>query len=343
MAFANFPEQKQVVELLQRSLERGRLAHAYLFTGHQLTDLATLARTLAKTLNCQAPVRRAPGGPAVDCCDECSSCRKIDGDNHADVHWARPESKSRVITIDQMRGLMHEIHLKPNEAEYKVAVVEAADRLNAQAANAFLKTLEEPPAKSILILLTTEPQRMLETILSRCLRLNFAGDGGRRLAPAQMEWLRSFGELAAAEQKSLMGRYRLLGALLKKLGEVKEEIEKALAARSPLERYDDVDPKLREKWEEELTAAIEAEYRLQRADLLGTLQWWLRDVWLGTLSLDGGLLNFPELASAGQVAKRLSAKQAMENLRVLERTQRLLHSNVQEALALEVGLLKLHL
>ena len=343
MAFANFPEQKQVVELLQRSLERGRLAHAYLFTGHQLSDLGALARTLAKTLNCEAPVRRTPGGPAVECCDKCASCRKIEGDNHADVHWARPESKSRVITIDQMRGLMHEIHLKPNEAEYKVAVIEAADRLNAQAANAFLKTLEEPPPKSILILLTTEPQRMLETILSRCLRLNFAGDGARRLAPAQMEWLKSFGELAAAEQKSLMGRYRLLGALLKKLGEVKDEIEKALAARSPLERYDDVDPKLREKWEDELTAAIEAEYRLQRADLLGTLQWWLRDVWLGTLSLDGGLLNFPELASAGQVAKRLSAKQAMENLRVLERTQRLLHSNVQEALALEVGLLKLHL
>ena len=343
MAFADFPEQKQVVELLQRSLERGRLGHAYLFTGHEPGDLAALARTLAKTLNCQAPVRRAPGGPAVDCCDECASCRKIDDGNHGDVHWARPESKSRVITIDQMREMMHEIHLKPNEAEYKVAVIEAADRLNAQAANAFLKTLEEPPAKSILILLTTEPQRMLETILSRCLRLNFTGEGGRRAAPAQMEWLRSFGELAAAEQKSLMGRYRLLGALLKKLGEVKEEIEKALAARSPLERYDDVDPKLREKWEEELTAAIEAEYRLQRSDLLGTLQWWLRDVWLGTLSLDGGLANFPELASAGQVAKRLSAKQAMENLRVMERTQRLLHSNVQEALALEVGLLKLHL
>ncbi len=97
-----------------------------------------------------------------------------------------------------------------------------------------------------------------------------------------MEWLAGFGELAAAEQKSLLGRYRLLGALLKKLGEVKEEIEKALTARSPLERYDDVEPKLREKWEEELTAAIEAEYRLQRADLLVAVQWWLRDVWLQT-------------------------------------------------------------
>lgn len=343
MAFTDFPDQKQVVQLLQRSLERGRLAHAYLFTGHLLTELQALARTLAKTLNCRQPVRRSSNGPPIDCCDRCPSCLKINGDVHADVHWVRPESKSRVITIDQMRDLMHEIHLRPNEAEYKVAVIEAADRLNVQAANAFLKTLEEPPAKSTLILLTTEPQRIMETIISRCLRLNFAVESGRLLAPAIKEWLVGFGELAAAEQKSLLGRYFLLGALLKKLSELKGEIEKVVTARSPLERYDDVDPKLREKWEDELTAAIEAEYRLQRSDLLVALQWWLRDVWLQTLSLGRDLLNFPELASTGRVAIRLSANQAMENLRVLERTQRLLGSNVQEALALEVGLLNLNL
>ncbi len=158
-----------------------------------------------------------------------------------------------------------------------------------------------------------------------------------------MEWLAAFGEMASSEQKSLMSRYRLLGVLLKKLGEVKGEIEKSLAARSPLERYDDVDPKLREKWEDELAAAIEAEYRLQRSDLLVAVQWWLRDVWLRSLRLEGGLLSFPELASTGRVAGRVSASQAMENLGVLERTQRLLWSNVQEALALEVGLLKLNL
>ena len=104
-----------------------------------------------------------------------------------------------------------------------------------------------------------------------------------------------------------------------------------------------MDPKLREKWEEELAAAIEAEYRLQRSDLLVAVQWWLRDVWLQALRSEGGLLNLPQLASAGRVAGRVSASQAMENLRVLERTQRLLGSNVQEALALEVGLLKLNL
>jgi DNA polymerase III subunit delta' len=344
MSFRDFPEQKQPVTLLQRSLERGRLAHGYLFSGHSLGELETLARTLAKTLNCQDPVRLVPGGPAVDCCDQCVNCRKIDAENHADVHWVRPESKSRVVTIDQMRDLMQEINLKPNEAEYKVAVIVAADRLNVQAANAFLKTLEEPPAKSILVLLTTEPQKILETILSRCLRLNFGGEGNKSLAAAQMEWLGAFSELAATEQKSLLGRYRLLGVLLKRLGELKEEIEKTLTARSPLERYDDVDSKLRDKWEEELSAAIEAEYRLQRSDVLALLQWWLRDVWLQTMSLGGAeLLSFPELPTAALVAKRISSEQAMKNLQVLERMQRLLGSNVQEALALEVGLLELQL
>jgi DNA polymerase-3 subunit delta' len=343
MAFADFAGQKQAVTLLQRSLERGRLAHAYLFAGHEISELEALARTLAKTLNCQHPSRASKAGPATDCCDECPSCGKIDGDNHADIHWVRPESKSRVITVDQMRELMHEIHLKPNEAEFKVAVIAAADRLNPQAANAFLKTLEEPPAKSILILLTTDPQRLLETVVSRCLRLNFGAEGGKALAGPQMEWLKAFSEMAAAEQKSLLGRYRLLGVVLKKLGEVKEEIEKNLTARSPLERYDDVDPRLREKWEDELVAAVEAEYRLRRMDLLSALQWWMRDVWLQTLAVGADLLNFPQMSGTGKVARRISSAQATQNLRVLERIQRLLGSNVQEALALEVGLLELSL
>ena len=111
MAFTNFPKQLPGVQLLQRSLARGRLGHAYLFTGDRLEELESFARTLAKTLNCQDPVRT--GGVATDCCDECLSCRKIDGDSHADIHWARPESKSRVITIDQTRALMREIQLKP--------------------------------------------------------------------------------------------------------------------------------------------------------------------------------------------------------------------------------------
>ena len=341
MAFKNFGRQMQGVQLLQRSLARGRLGHAYLFTGHRLEELEWLARTLAKTLNCQKPVKT--GSVATDCCDECLSCRKIDRETHADIHWARPESKSRVVTVEQMRDLMREIQLKPTEAEYKVAIIVAADRLNPQAANAFLKTLEEPPAKSILILLSTEPQRILETILSRCLRLNFASETGYAPDEAQSEWLARFGALAASGQKSLLGRYRLLDVLLQKLGEIRACVDEALTARSPLQRYDDVEKDLRERWEDELAAAIEAEYRRQRADLLLLVQWWLRDVWLRTLAVGGELLNFPPMAGTEAVAGKISPRQALENLQTLEQTQRLLYTNVQEALALEVGLLKLHL
>ncbi len=342
MAFSDFPDQQQGAQLLQRSLERGRLAHAYLFTGHQIEELEALAQTLAKTLNCQQPVRGS-NGLAIDSCDRCINCQKIQNGNHADVHWIRPESKSRIISVEQMRHLMQDINLKPTEAEYKIATIVAADRLNVQAANAFLKTLEEPPSKSILILLTTEPQRLLETILSRCLRLNFAGDGLRPLPPAQMEWLAKFSEMAAAEQKSLLGRYRLMDVLLQKLNEMKSAIEESLTARSPLQRYDDAEKNLRDKWEDELNAAIEAEYRRQRADLLLIVQRWLRDIWLQTVASGHELLNFPELANGSKVAQRITSAQALENLQVIESTQRLLHTNVQEALALEVGLLKLNL
>jgi DNA polymerase-3 subunit delta' len=341
MAFADFPEQVQGVKLLQRSLGRGRLGHAYLFAGDELGELEGIARTLAKVLNCLQPVRTE--GVATDCCDGCVNCRKIENGNHADVHWVRPESKSRVVTMDQMRGLMREIYLKPTEAEFKVGVVVAADRLNVNSANAFLKTLEEPPAKSVLILLTTEPQRLLETIVSRCLRLSFGGAAAVRLQPEERAWLEEFGAAAAGGQKSLLSRYRLLDVVARRLAETKKSVEESLTARSPLEKYEDAEKDLRERWEDELTAAVESEYRRLRGELLQLVQWWFRDVWLRTLGETGGLLSFPESQATATLAQRVGGAGALENLRVLEQTQRLLHTNVQEALALEVSLLRLRL
>ncbi|MEI8041210.1 MAG: DNA polymerase III subunit [Verrucomicrobiota bacterium] len=367
MAFKDFPAHAQSVSLLQRSLERGRLAHAYLFTGHQLDALECLAGTLAKTLNCLEPVSR--NGVAVDCCDRCLNCRKVEDGNHADVFWVRPESRLRQIKIGQIvrrddsppRVLLDAVNLKPTESQYKLAILVAADRMNEPAANAFLKTLEEPPPRSVLILLTTEPQRLLETILSRCLRLNFAGDGPPKAGPAQMEWLTAFSDMAAADQKSLLSRYRLLDVLLRKLTELRTGIEETLAARSPLGKHEEAEDDLRSRWEQELKAAVEAEYRRQRGEFLLALQWWLRDVWLQTLGEGQGsksgwagsaetalsspkdLLVFPELAGTQRVARRLSPNAAVENLRIIEDLQGLLHTNVQEPLALEVGLLKLQL
>jgi len=341
--FADFTEQAKVTQLLQRSLERNRLAHGYLFGGNALGDLEDMARTLAKTLNCLAPTQRAANGLALDSCDACDNCRRIDHFNHPDVLWVRPEMKSRAISIDQVRELMRTVNLKPTAAEFKVGIIVAADRLTMPAANAFLKTLEEPPSKSVLILLSTEPQRILETILSRCLRLTFAGEGARFDA-GQLEWMASVSSIAAEGQKGLLGRYQLLGMIAKRLAEQREAIETALTERSPLETYENLEPGLRDKLEAELEASIEAEYRRQRTELIGAFQWWLRDVWLHTLTAGNELLTFPDFASSsGAVAGRITPNDALRNLEEVDRLQRQLHSNVQEALALEVGLLKLKL
>lgn len=343
--FADFPEQKTVIEILQRSLERNRLAHGYLFSGSSQEELEAVARTLAKVLNCQNPPKCGPNKIPIECCDKCDSCVRIDNANHPDVLWVRPEMKSRVIGIDQVRDLIQTINFKPTIADYKVGVIVCADRMNAAAANAFLKTLEEPPSKSILILLTTDIQRILETIISRCLRLNFAGEGAH-FSPRHKEWVNTFSAVAAESGRGLLPRYRLLGLLLKELGAEKEEIEAALTERSPLEKYNDIDSDLREKFEKELLAAVEAEYRRQRNDLLAALQWWLRDVWLQTVSSSpSDFLGFPDLAPAAQaIGKRISAADARDNLEVIDDLQRQLsNTNVQEALALEVGLLKLKL
>ncbi|MBN2506055.1 MAG: hypothetical protein JXQ71_05120 [Verrucomicrobia bacterium] len=344
MGFGAFPQQQGVVQLLQRSLERGRLAHAYLFQGGDLAELQAMARTLAKTLNCERPPRRGPRGLALDCCDTCPNCRKIDAANHPDVLWIRPESKLRIITVEQIRDLLKTVYLKPTHAPFKLAIVAGADRLKTEAANAFLKTLEEPPSDSILLLLTTDPQRVLETIVSRCLRLAFAGESAPLLDPAGAQWLDQFSHVAGQEQKSLLGRYQLLSVLLRKLTALKDTISAAETRQSPLESHDDAEPALKEKWEQELSAAIESEYRRQRADLLRGVEGWFRDIWIGTQQLERDLLMYPQLEErTRQVASRLTPASAMNNVRLLEGLQRLLHSNVQETLALEVALLKLNL
>jgi len=190
--------------------------------------------------------------------------------------------------------------------------------------------------------------------------LSFAGEGAQQLDPGQLDWLSSFSQMAAAPQKSLLGRYRLMDGLLGKLNQLRQSIEENLKARSPLQQYQEAEEEVRDRWESELAAAIEAEYKRQRADLLAVIQWWLRDVWLLTLTPRFGgparqppgpaapppadaLLSFPQLPASRQVARKISSRQAMENLQVIEHLQRWLGTNVQEALALEVSLLKLRL
>ncbi len=334
---------RTAAELLRRSLARGRLGHAYLFSGDDLDALEAAAVDLARLLICEQPPERAENGSPLASCGICRQCRRIAARIHPDVTWVHPESKIRQITVDQTREVIRILNLRPAEAPRKVAVFVAADRLNPGAANAFLKTLEEPPAGSVILLLSTEPDRVLETMISRCLRLSF-GAGTVPMTDSVRTWVTGFAASVAETKSGLLSRYRLLGNLLQGLGEIRVALEEVLTAESPLTKYVDASGDQKEHWEKELVATIESEYRRRRGEFLSGILAWLRDVWLIADGHGTAPLFLPEAEVASRtVAGRLEPGSARRNLDAWERTHRLLYTNVQEALALEVGLLRLHL
>lgn len=156
---------KPVRLLLQQGIRRDALAAAYIFAGPAGVGKKLLALLLAKSLNCLA------GGGDLDCCGSCASCRKIDTGNHPDVQLIVPDTK--VLKVDQIRSLIQEINFRPFEGRRRVFILDDADRMNEEAANCLLKTLEEPPEKSILVLITASLYALLPTIRSRGQILNF--------------------------------------------------------------------------------------------------------------------------------------------------------------------------
>ncbi len=346
MAFAQIISEIPTLDILKKSIERQRIGHAYLFTGANREILEKAAISFAKAVNCLEAPSDQMGSMQIeaDFCDQCDSCKRINLDHHGDVQWIRPESKMRMITMAQMRQLMETLHLKPNDARTKVWMITDADRMNQQSANAFLKTLEEPPENSLMILLSAQPERLLDTIRSRCLRLNFPGDSTSAMQNEHQSWLEKFSTQVGSQNSGMLDRYKALDILLEILSEARQSIESILKEKFLGDLPNDVEPKIREKRELELKAAVEAEYRRRRTDVFAAFEWWLRDAWLLTLGADTSNLTFPKLKQVTQeLADRVDARKMLENIRLIEKLQRILHTNVQEALALEVHLLKLNL
>jgi DNA polymerase III subunit delta' len=153
--------QDKIISLLSHSLETNAVAHAYLLVGPRHVGKGTLALNLAQALNCD--------GPEVPC-GQCRSCRRILDGKHADVTIIGLGSGTE-IGIDDIRGLQRLANLPPYEGKCKVFIIDEAEYLSTEAANALLKVLEEPPQKVVWLLLAAEEQRLLPTIISRCQRL----------------------------------------------------------------------------------------------------------------------------------------------------------------------------
>jgi DNA polymerase III subunit delta' len=150
---------KRVVEYFERALKRQNLGHAYLFSGPSGVGKSTLARTVCKILLCKNP---QPDGP----CDACVSCHKFESGNHPDFHYYEPDGL--YFKIDQVRQIIHIASLKPVESAWKTFLLESVHYMREEAANAFLKVLEEPPGQTIFFLISEGMEVLLPTIRSRC-------------------------------------------------------------------------------------------------------------------------------------------------------------------------------
>ena len=172
--FEDMVGQDHVVRALTHALEQQRLHHAYLFTGTRGIGKTTVSRILAKSLNCTGP--DGQGGITARPCGVCSACREIDADRYIDyVELDAASNRS----IDEVRDLIERAAYKPTVGRFKVFMIDESHQLTKDAFNALLKTLEEPPEYLKFVLATTDPEKMLPTVLSRCLQFNL-----RPMAPA---------------------------------------------------------------------------------------------------------------------------------------------------------------
>lgn len=310
---------ESALERLRQAMQSGRLAHAYLIEGPSGSGKHWLMRQLAAEILSSTP-------------DEVES--------HPDFHSAAPESRSRRIVTEQVRQLEQMLQKKPLIGTTKVAVIDDADRLQVNAANAFLKTLEEPPAGSYIILLSSVPDAMLSTILSRCISVPLRSDAppeelaaGRELAETVADALLTKG---GANVASAM---RCVRVFQRSISATKERITSELDAEFKAEWKqvkEMVDGKWKEDREDQIKARAESVIVRERQLLLDSVE----HLFAAALRCHQ-LPSEPCSETARKLAEADGPVRLLKRLSALERTRDLLARGVQEGLALESGFLEM--
>ncbi|MDF1787301.1 MAG: DNA polymerase III subunit delta' C-terminal domain-containing protein [Verrucomicrobiales bacterium] len=315
----------QAYGYLAHSHAEDRLAHAYLITGPEGAGKDALAlRLIALTNGIHAET--------------------LESIRDESVQLIRPESRSRRITIDQIRELERKLHLSGTAAKTKIGVIRDADRLQEKSENAFLKTLEEPPPRTLLLLLTSQPEQLLDTIRSRCISVALYSPGlyQPNFPKAFQQFIQAIGTTLSDQKRSLSRALVLARTFTAILKEEKEILlqENDAALKAEISRYGETTDgdwlKRRETFFKDRT---ESEYVQRRTTMLEGLLSFLGDV----LRLQAGYQrldfnDFGELAHA--IASQLPPNELNTRFSALEDLRRHLETTVQDALAIEVGFIK---
>ena len=308
---------QHIIEQLQRTVASDRIAGAYLFVGPTGVGKETVARYFAQLIFCQQNAQP----PIV--CGTCLACRKVDSGNHPDLQFIRPEGS--LLRIGQIRELQKQIVYEPLEASRKVYILTDVERMNAEAENCLLKTLEEPPASSVLILLTSNIQVLLPTTRSRCQILQFHPMPTQELAAVLTDRFSVASEQATTLAIAAGGAIGKAITQLEKGGTLTEEIPEILK-------------------ETDLLAAFRlAESFKDNPETLDSLVTWYRDLLFlqqgAPLELITHIHSLEELQTLVPRYSHLRIQQAIQT--VFDTKSLIENTNTNATLALEVMCLKL--
>ena len=321
--FQDIIGQEQIKEHLQNAISAGKVSHAYIINGEKSSGKEFIARVFAMTLQCEE------GG--TEPCGKCRSCRQALSDNHPDIIRVTHE-KPNTISVDDIRAQVNgDVMIKPYSSRYKVYIVNEAEKMTVQAQNAILKTLEEPPEYVVILLLVTNVNVLLPTILSRCVVLNMKpvpDEQMKRFLMQQMEVPDYKAEVCTAFARGNVGKAKALA--------VSEDFDKVKAEALSLLKY------IRDMELNEIIAAIKkiTEYKLEINDYLDICAIWYRDVLLFKATSDVNQLVFREEIQAIRKTAQRSSYEGIELvIQALETAKKRLDANVNFELTMELLML----
>lgn len=321
--FTDIIGQEQIKEHLQNALTTKKISHAYIINGEKSSGKEYIAKVFSMALQCESD--------GLEPCQECRACKQALSNNQPDIIRVGHE-KPNTISVDDIRGqINNDVAIKPYSSPYKIYIVNEAEKMTLQAQNAILKTLEEPPEYAVILLLTSNVNALLPTILSRCVVLNMKPVADEKVRKFLMEELRVpdyKADVCVAFARGNIGKAKALAS--------SEEFENVKSEALSLLKY------IQDMELHEIVAAIKkiSEYKLEISDYFDIMAIWYRDVLLFKATKDANHLVFrEELGALRKCAQRSSYEGIETVIHALDTAKRRMDANVNFDLVMELLLL----